>query len=177
MSFDLNWSTLCTSAISIVDLMYLYTRDLFYYDVALVIVIEYLFFDICKRIYDKKLETDVVIHHVMGLVGMGFAVNKVNDMYVVSLCSSYMLYEVSTIFLNVYFMKKTLASFLLFFTTYTVIRIVYGTYLLYTIIYNMDGNENGRIFPYDRELVGSFQCLNYYWYYIIVRKFYRRMKF
>lgn len=164
IEFDLYWSLLCTTLISVLNLATIYTKDMFYYDCTIILLLEYLVFDLCKRLYTNNMERDVTIHHLFGISGVLLSLITRSD-YVDLLIIRYMTYEISTIFLNLYFITKDKRIFLVFFLLFTIIRIIYGTWLMYVITFHDNDLSLSLSF-----IVIPFQCLNYYWFYLITKK-------
>lgn len=122
----------------------------------------YLFFDTLMMIYTKKpfqLYGAYMAHHVIGMISV-----VISSIYHLEfLFSQYINFEISTLFLNYYYIKKDVASRLLFFISFTIVRIIYGTLLLVKV---MSINSNLAI------IVIPFHIINYYWYYGMIKKFY-----
>ena len=166
--YSLYYSLLFTTLISvsaIYDIIYVdniyninYTsyQLLFFY--LFTDIIRYLLFDI------NNLHISIFLHHIIGLIGVFFAYS---NYYYKIIIDKYLLYEISTIFLNMYLIKKTYIYTLLFFISFTSIRIIYGSTLLLNLINDTNIN-NLYIF-----ISLFFQSINYYWYYYIIHKLIR----
>lgn len=112
------------------------------------------------------------MHHLIGI--MGVSIVYTNHYYLIKYLLSYLTYEVSTIFLNIsaiYRRNKIINFFskmsdFLFVMSYTIIRILFGTYLLsdlcsFIILF-------GRPTAYIVIIPIALQMLNYYWFYKII---------
>ena len=110
-------------------------------------------------------------HHLIGIISICIVFYR--HYYSVKYLLSYLTYEISTIFLNISALYRRngiiniysrLSDFLFIFT-YTLIRILFGTYLLFnlsTFIISMGIYIGWIVMP-----VG-LQLLNYWWYYKII---------
>ena len=112
------------------------------------------------------------IHHLIGIIGIYLV--YMDYYYLVKYLLAYLTYEVSTIFLNisaVYRRSNTINYFsrtsdLLFLITYTIIRILFGTYLLFDILILF--SSFGTPTAYIVIIPLALQILNYWWYYKII---------
>lgn len=135
----------------------------------------YFFFGILELFINKhkKDKLGYVIHHGIGLLSIIIAVN--HSATAITYVLRYLTYEVSTPFLNlsIYCKEKgiknkwSLTINLLFLITYTVSRIMYGSYLTYettTYVLSLSGWWKLLII-----LPVAFQSVIYFWYFKILR--------
>ena len=117
-------------------------------------------------------------HHALGLLIIPVVYFK--QYHIVKYLMSYLMYELSTPFLNMSLQYQRLgicniysiSANIVFIVSYTLIRILFGTYLLFTVVpimYELN-------YPYCNLVVFPFllQVLNYWWYYKIIRLCHRK---
>ena len=141
----------------IISLLAIFNNSYTYY-----ILLIYLISDTIRYIiYDNKnITLTIIIHHIIGIYCVYFVYIYPNMKYLID---NYLLYEISTIFLNIYLLNKNTYTFIIFFTTFTLIRIMFGTSLLFNII-------NSNIFNYIKFIAILFQLINYYWFSLLLLK-------
>lgn len=147
----------------------------YYFPISVICFLALIYFvtDFVLMIFYYKPQYKIYFfHHFMGIISIGIVF--CGNYYLVKYLLSYLTYEVSTIFLNIsalyrrsgiinYYSK--LSDFL-FILMYTVIRILFGTYLLFhlsTVIISM-----GIYIAWVVVIPIALQVLNYWWYYKII---------
>ncbi|AGC01914.1 hypothetical protein H012_gp548 [Acanthamoeba polyphaga moumouvirus] len=125
--------------------------------------------------YDPKNKV-YFVHHLIGLLSIYFVIFQYN--FMIEYLLSYLMFELSTPFLNstkyyykfkndsTYFNVMYIFSLILFIFIFFVVRILFGTYLLFKalpIIYNFYG-----WYKYAIILPATLQSLNYFWFYKII---------
>ncbi|ANB50565.1 putative TLC domain-containing protein [Powai lake megavirus] len=119
------------------------------------------------------------MHHLIGIFSIICVYFKYNNLS--TYLFSYLTFELSTPFLNStkYFYKRRsyylfnlayIISVVMFFIIFTIVRIIFGTYLLYQtipVIYNLSGHQKILVL-----LPSILQLLNYIWYYKIIKMLY-----
>lgn len=125
--------------------------------------------------YDSRNKV-YFIHHLVGIFSIICVYLKYTNMS--AYLFAYLTFELSTPFLNStkYFYKRRssylfnlayIISVIMFFIIFTIVRIIFGTYLLCQIIpviYNLHGYHKILMI-----LPGVLQLLNYIWYYKIIK--------
>ncbi|AGD92365.1 putative TLC domain-containing protein [Megavirus lba] len=116
------------------------------------------------------------MHHIIGIFSIMCVYSKYTNLS--AYLFAFLTFELSTPFLNStkYFYKQRstylfnlayIISVIMFFIIFTIVRIIFGTYLLYQIIpiiYNLHGYHKILVI-----LPGILQLLNYVWYYKIIK--------
>ena len=157
------WSNINIILILIFNYLYCYYGNISFYNISISILFMYLFFDTLMMIYSKKPFDAFIAHHIIGMLSV-----IISSQYNVShYFSKYINFEISTIFLNYYLIKKDSISKFLFFSSFTLIRIIYGTSLMFDIL---------RFNQLLSIIVIPFHAINYYWYYRIINKILQRSK-
>jgi len=112
-----------------------------------------------------------IFHHIIGIIAIIIALNDYSRD--AEFVIKYLTYEISTPLLNIslYYRDKGIKALyynLGFLITYTLSRIIYGTYLTYEVIFYLDGSPV-TILPL------GLQMIIYWWYYKILRITYRTL--
>ena len=149
--------------------------------IAIVLLISFLYFmiDFVLMIvrYNPK-DNIYFLHHTVGLLSILFVYFKYY--HIIKYLLSFLMYELSTPFLYISLEchRKGITNIfskiinIIFFISYTLVRILFGTYLLFhlvPVIYALDSP-----FQYLMLLPIILQLLNYWWYYKII--LYQRKK-
>lgn len=113
------------------------------------------------------------VHHFIGIVAIYFSYMKYY--YLTKYLFAYLTFELSTPFLNIaikyrnqgVYNKCSIFSELTFFILFTIIRIIFGTYLWFVTSNTLSSIE----YPYNYLIVlpTVLQLLNYWWYYRILK--------
>ena len=169
--------------------LYLSTKsnDLFadnstcYLPILFLLLLSFVYFtaDFISMIVRYKPENKIYfLHHLVGIVSIPLVYFK--HYYLVKYALAYLTYELSTPFLNISLANRkagihgVYAQFIeiLFFITFTLVRIIFGTYLLYItvpIIYSIDYPEK-----YLLVLPIGIHALNLWWYNKILKMMHRK---
>ena len=153
-------------------------------EIALLLLLSLIYFvtDLYLMIkYYKPEEKIYFIHHFIGL--MSVLMVYFGYYFLVKYLLGYLMYELSTPFLNISLMyrKKGIENQikryfdLIFFAVYTAIRILFGTYLLISILPILLAG-GGSIMKYMSILPVVLQAMNYWWYYKIVKFMLKKKK-
>jgi hypothetical protein len=123
----------------------------------------YLFLDILRYfIFDKNsLKNSILIHH---LIGIYYVYIVYNNYETKKEFDKFLLYEISTIFLNIYLLNKTSFNLFIFFMSYTIVRIIFGTYFIYYML------QGDTLSYFNKSLALLFQGINFYWYVYFFKK-------
>jgi hypothetical protein len=133
----------------------------------------YFLTDFIMMIRDHKPSYNIYyIHHMLGIISIPSA--YFYHYYMIKYILAYLMFELSTPYLNIaiYFHKNKLQGWLvvlndiIFVTTYTCIRIIFGTYLTYSIVTLMASFRYPLYFAIILPL--TLQTMNYYWYIRII---------
>jgi len=161
-NLQIHWSNLNILLILLFNYIHIYYNlsdiSLTYHNISIAILFMYLFFDTLMMFYyPASKNITFIMHHIIGMLSIILS----SQYNIVFLFSRYINFEISTIFLNYYYIKKNYISKILFFISFTIIRMIYGTFLLFETI-----NFDPRLWI----IVIPFHAINYYWYYGIIKK-------
>ena len=162
---ELVWSLVCCTFISVLNLSYMYNNEYVYYKISTLILFVYLYVDLIGHSVFGIILNDKTFHHILGIVSimLSYAYNFEN------ILSLYINYEISTIFLNIYLLKKNVLTFTGFFISFTFIRIIYGSYISFMTLASCK-------LIFISIIVVVFQLLNYYWYVVIIGKLSKKIR-
>src|SRR5205823_1622556 len=131
-------------------------------------------------IYYKPNYKIYFVHHTIGLMSIPIAYFFCFNM--IKYLLSYLMFELSTPFLNICLTnhrnkivnRYTKIMDMLFFISYTIVRVIFGSYLLYKttpLLYSMNPPYNYLII-----LPVTLQILIFYWYRILVLMLLKKIK-
>lgn len=151
--------------------------------ISLILMLAFIYFstDFCLMILRYNPRNNIYfIHHMLGIISIPIV--YFSHYYLIKYLLSYLTFELSTPILNIAqdFHKKKMSNIytkiieIIFFVVFTLVRVLFGTYLLFTtikLLYNMDYPIKYLIiFPI------ILQSMNYYWYCKIISKFIKKYK-
>ncbi len=162
--FSLFFTTLISS-VAVVSTVWQHDDIYIGYD----LLFYYLVIDMFRYfVFDRKnINATIIIHHIIGLYYVYIVYNNYETK---KEFDKFLLYELSTIFLNIYLLNKSHLNFFMFFISFTVVRIIIGSYNVYLML-------NGSYLSYYNKIIAIlFQGINYYWYLYILYKIYNFYK-
>lgn len=150
-------------------------------EISMLLLISFIYFssDIILMINKYNSGNNIYfVHHSIGIISIMLV--YFNNYHLIKYLLAYLSYELSTPFLNMavwcrrnnFINKYTFVIDIVFFVMFTVVRIIFGSYLLYqTVQYlcSIEGLKYISLFPI------LLQSLNYFWYSKISLILYRKI--
>lgn len=150
----------------------------YYYQIHLLLSISFIYFFtdfILMTIRNKKGYSVYFVHHLVGMISV---IVVHHSFHYAKYVIAYLMFELSTPFLNICLenQKKgihngyTILIELLFFISFTLVRIVFGTWLTHhLVLFLWESNPILIVLP------AAIQLLNYWWYFRILRIMLRKI--
>jgi hypothetical protein len=151
-----------------------------YFDMMIAFAFLYFVVDFMVMVYNNEPTKLYYVHHVIGLVGTILA--RFYCYQLIKFYIAYMIFELSTPFLNMSMDNRkagintlfTQAIEYTFFIIFFIVRVLFGTCILYHIIPYLV--EMDLCYRFILILPLSMQLINYYWFYRILRILTKKFK-